>query len=113
MKFSMQCISRAKIAACASAFVLTSLGLGVDARADGPDGPSDAVKTATPIKHVIIIVGENRSFDHLYATYVPKNKNERVFNLLSEKIIRADGSPGPDFARAHQYKIISAPNGGK
>ncbi len=27
--------------------------------------------TATPIKHVIIIIGENRSFDHVFATYVP------------------------------------------
>jgi phospholipase C len=26
--------------------------------------------TATPIKHVIVIVGENRTFDHLFATYV-------------------------------------------
>ena len=28
--------------------------------------------TTTPIKHVIVIYGENRSFDHLYATYQPK-----------------------------------------
>ena len=27
--------------------------------------------TVSPIKHVIVIVGENRSFDHLFATYVP------------------------------------------
>jgi phospholipase C len=26
----------------------------------------------TPIKHVIIIVGENRTFDHVFATYKPK-----------------------------------------
>jgi phospholipase C len=50
--------------------------------------------TATPIKHVIIIVGENRSFDHLFATYVPPNPQEHVLNLLSEQIIRADGTPG-------------------
>ena len=24
-----------------------------------------------------------------------------------------DGSPGPNFAKAHQFKIVSAPNGGK
>lgn len=69
--------------------------------------------TATPIKHVIIIVGENRSFDHLFATYVPVRKSEKVLNLLSEGIVNADGSPGPNFPKAHQYKIISAPNGGK
>jgi len=25
--------------------------------------------TLTPIKHVIIIIGENRTFDHIFATY--------------------------------------------
>src|SRR5262249_51193375 len=60
---------------------------------------------------VIIIVGENRSFDHLFATYVPQRENERVRNLLSQGIIKADGSPGPNFARAHQFQITAPPNG--
>ena len=30
-------------------------------------------KTTTPIKHVIVIIGENRSFDHVFATYNPGN----------------------------------------
>jgi hypothetical protein len=30
-------------------------------------------RTRTPIKHVIVIVGENRSFGHLFATYKAKN----------------------------------------
>ena len=51
------------------------------------------LSTATPIKHVLIIIGENRSFDHLFATYVPRNTNESVLNLLSEGIINADGTP--------------------
>lgn len=68
--------------------------------------------TATPIKHVIIIVGENRSFDNIYGTYVPPN-GTKVLNLLSQGIVRADGSPGPNFAKAHQFKIVSPPNGGK
>ena len=80
---------------------------------DEPDKAVDRIRTATPIKHVIIIVGENRSFDHLYATYVPKNKSERVLNLLSEGIVNADGSPGPNFAKAHQFQIVSPPNGAK
>ncbi len=88
-------------------------GFGASAQAADPVKAVDTIKTATPIKHVIIIVGENRSFDHLFATYVPKSKNERVLNLLSEGIINADGSPGPNFAKAHQFKIVSAPNGGK
>jgi len=32
---------------------------------DQPNNPR------TPIKHVIVIVGENRSFDHIFATYKP------------------------------------------
>jgi phospholipase C len=57
--------------------------------------------TSSPIKHVIVIIGENRSFDHVFATYVPK-KGEFVWNLLSGGVIKADGSPGPNFSRAEQ-----------
>ena len=76
-----------------------SLGgmLAVPARAD-----DDAPRTTTPIKHVIIIVGENRSFDHVFATYVPK-EGQSVDNLLSKGIVKADGTPGPHFSRAHQF----------
>jgi len=56
----------------------------------------------TPIQHVIIIVGENRTFDHLFATYKPRRGNT-VNNLLSEKIIDEDGNPGPNYSRAAQY----------
>src|ERR1700733_4926615 len=58
--------------------------------------------TTTPIKHVIVIYGENRSFDHLYATYQPK-AGETVNNLLSEGIINADGTPGTNSGQATQY----------
>ncbi len=34
-------------------------------------GADRSGQTATPIKHVIVIIGENRSFDHVFATYVP------------------------------------------
>src|SRR5580704_3888603 len=73
----------------------------------------ERIRTASPIKHVIIIVGENRSFDHLFATYRPKSDDEHVLNLLSERIVKADGSPNENFDRAHQFQITSAPNGGK
>ncbi len=53
--------------------------------------------TVTPIKHVIVIVGENRSFDHVFATYVPTHRQESVWNLLSRGIVDADGTPGPNF----------------
>jgi phospholipase C len=57
--------------------------------------------TTTPIRHVIVIYGENRSFDHQYATYQPK-QGETVNNLLSEGIVNQDGSPGPNFSKAAQ-----------
>ena len=95
-----------------TALAMACLG-GAGAFAADPDMAVDKISTASPIKHVIIIVGENRGFDHIFATYVPKNRNERVLNLLSEGIINADGSPGKNFAKAHQFRVTSAPNGGK
>ncbi|HEX3681369.1 MAG TPA: alkaline phosphatase family protein [Bryobacteraceae bacterium] len=61
--------------------------------------------TATPIKHVIVIIGENRSFDHVFATYKPKD-GETVWNLLSEEIVKADGTPGRNFDKARQHAAI-------
>ncbi|HVN29850.1 MAG TPA: hypothetical protein VMT64_15245, partial [Candidatus Binataceae bacterium] len=59
--------------------------------------------TVTPIKHVIFIIGENRTFDHLFGTYVPP-KGQTIWNLLSEGIVNADGSPGPNFSLAQQWQ---------
>ena len=75
-----------------------SLGAGTASAADAHDRGSD---TRTPIKHVIVIIGENRSFDHVFATYEPKN-GEHVWNLLSEGIVYGNGSPGPNFYKAEQ-----------
>src|SRR5579875_3203069 len=63
--------------------------------------PSRDDDTVTPIKDVIVIIGENRSFDHVFATYTPK-KGETVWNLLSEGIVKKDGTPGPNFSKAEQ-----------
>jgi phospholipase C len=58
--------------------------------------------TRSPIKHVVVIVGENRTFDHVFATYQPKN-GEKVDNLLSKGIINVDGAPGPNYSKSTQY----------
>jgi phospholipase C len=63
------------------------------------------IKTTSPIKHVIVIIGENRSYDHVFATYVPKS-GQTTMNLLSEGIIKADGTPGPNFEKAHQRAAV-------
>ncbi|WP_329741840.1 alkaline phosphatase family protein [Dyella sp. A6] len=57
--------------------------------------------TTTPIQHVIVVIGENQTFDALFGGYVPP-KGQTVKNLLSEGIINADGTPGPHFALAEQ-----------
>jgi phospholipase C len=62
--------------------------------------------TRTPIKHVIVLIGENRTFDHLFATYVPNGKDS-VSNLLSKGIINADGTPGKHFAKAAQFQAVA------
>jgi len=66
--------------------------------------------TATPIKHVIVIIGENRTFDHIFATYKPV-AGQTVNNLLSEGIVNANGTPGPNFSFAWQSQAVdSKPN---
>jgi phospholipase C len=81
--------------------------MGCDAYAADPLGGSHANdrRTATPIKHVIIIMGENRTFDHVFATYEPR-PGEHVDNLLSKGIIKEDGSPGPNYAKAAQFSAV-------
>src|SRR5271170_7529609 len=63
--------------------------------------------TATPVKHVIVIIGENRSFDHVFATYVPKD-GQTVWNLRSKGIVNADGTPGPNYSLSAQYSAVDS-----
>jgi len=70
---SLHCCRVGVVAVTAFQF---SLGgpLATTARADADDHRQDHGQdhgdTATPIKHVIVLIGENRTFDHLFATYV-------------------------------------------
>ena len=59
---------------------------------------ADDSATASPIKHVIIIIGENRTFDHVFATYKPVS-GEKVLNLLSRESSRRTGHRAPTTAR--------------
>ena len=56
-------------------------------------GVALAAPTRSPIKHVIVVVGENRSFDNLFGTYTPPDSSQTVFNVLSEGIIDETGFP--------------------
>ncbi len=64
---------------------------------------SGAHAAATPIEHLIVVVGENRTFDNLFATYRPKG-GQFISNLLSKGIVNADGSPGPHYLLAAQHE---------
>lgn len=88
--------------AALSAVGLIGLTAVVPAFSADSDTATGQLQTATPIKHLIVVIGENRSFDHLYGTYVPKS-GDSILNLLSEGIIGPDGSPGPNFAAAKQF----------
>jgi phospholipase C len=87
-----------------SLFAFTSIVPPVSAQGRGSDG-NDNRTTETPIKHVIVLIGENRTFDHVFATYVPRSK-DRVSNLLSRGIINPDGTPGLHFNEAAQFQAV-------
>jgi phospholipase C len=77
-------------------------------------------KTETPIKHVIILIGENRGLDHTFGVYKPKGKNQTISNMLSKGIVNEDGTPGPNYSLAQQYAVapqtswyVGAPNSAK
>jgi acid phosphatase len=62
--------------------------------------------TTTPIKHVVVIIGENHSFDNVFATYQPP-RGQYIRNLLSEGIVTKNGNPGPNYARASQLTAVN------
>jgi phospholipase C len=101
-----KCFHALRAALFAVTVVQFSLGgpLAGSLQAHEPD--HDKGSTDSPIKHVIVLIGENRTFDHLFATYVPK-QGESVKNLLSEGIIMADGTPGPNFKHAQQFQAVA------
>ena len=80
----------------ATAMAAAMLGAAAPICAAAPAAP-----TTTPIEHLVVVVGENLSFDHLFATFRPA-PGESVANLLAKGIVNADGSPGPNAALALQ-----------
>jgi phospholipase C len=62
--------------------------------------------TSTPIKHVVVIIGENHTFDNVFATYQPPS-HQHIWNLLSEGIVTKNGTPGPNYASATQLTAVN------
>src|SRR5580692_10681408 len=81
--------------------LLTNMGAPVSAAAQ----EHHTAAAITPIQHVIVIIGENRSFDHVYGTYVPA-AGQTVSNLLSKGIVTSAGKPGPNYALTTQNSAL-------
>ena len=77
---------------------VTALTAGGATAATHGSGPP---ATTTPIKHVVVIIGENHTFDNVFATYQPP-KGQHIWNLLSKGIITRNGDPGPNYGQAVQ-----------
>ena len=98
-----------RIAASISLACFGFSALGIPTLAAAATQLATDTPTTSPIKHVIVIIGENRTFDHVFGAYRPSN-DQTVSNLLSKGIINADGTPGPNFALAKQYQAtLSGP----
>src|SRR5207302_8398681 len=55
----------------------------------------------SPIRHLIVVVGDIRSFDNVFCNYVP-SRSQLIWNLLSQGIVLNNGDPGPNAALAAQ-----------
>jgi phospholipase C len=93
---------RAALSATLAALIAFPIPASAQNHNDGGDGDHHH-RTETPVKHVIVLIGENRTFDHVFATYVPRSEDS-VRNLLSEHIINADGTLGRNSAKAAQFQ---------
>ncbi len=67
-------------------------------------------QTRSPIEHVIVIVGENHTFDNIFGAYIPR-PGQTVLNLLSQDIINEVGKPGGNFSLARQWTANPNPKG--
>ena len=98
-------------AAAAGALALMAVALGASGATAQSRGHAASAQTTTPIKHVIVIVGENHTFDNVYATYRPR-RGQRIMNLRSEGVVKANGRPGRNVARARQWTATDTASDG-
>src|SRR6202050_383169 len=70
-----------------------------------PVANASNAKTATPIKHIVIIFGENRSFDHYFGTY------PNATNPAGEPAFRAlPNTPTPNNYISNPSLLTNNPN---
>jgi phospholipase C len=92
--------NRWKLSTALGSALIALMFAGSAAADDGDDRDRD---TATPIKHVIVLIGENRSFDNIYGMYRPRD-GQSVWNLLSKGIVNSSGQTVLNTA-AQQFTI--------
>lgn len=63
--------------------------------------PFAALAQNSPIQHLIVVVGENHTFDNLFGGYLPR-PGQTIANLRMSDIIDDDGNPGRNFVLAGQ-----------
>ncbi len=91
----------------ASILISVAIALAMLAAAPGNGrGPTGVAGARSRIRRLIVVVGENRSFDNVFGTYVPgpAGSSQTVWNLLSQGIVENNGSMGENFARAAQQR---------
>ena len=89
----------------AAALVLSTAGYANNGSAGGrsnfdPPGGKEGA-TTSPIKHVIILIGENRGLDHTFGTYKPKGRGEFISNILTKGIVNEDRLARSEFRGRH------------
>jgi phospholipase C len=92
----------ASVAAAALGVLTTNSG------AFDSNNAAERVHTTTPIKHVIVVLAENSSFDHTFGTFRPRD-GQSIVNLLSKGIVNENGTPGPNFSKAAQFTVTPQP----
>src|ERR1700683_4997982 len=114
--FISQALCGLQATALSLAVIQMSIGPALASAAQAPNdlpSPGSLGNAQSPIKHVIVIIGENRTFAHVFATYQPtaiKGRPQEVLNLLSEGIVSLEGTnavPGPNWRRAVQKQVAS------
>lgn len=93
--------------ACAVSLLAATAGMAKDETKDAD--AANAIRTESPIKHVIILIGENRGTDHTFGVYKAKGRHQAISNILSKGIVNADGTPGPNFRLAQQFAVKPQP----
>jgi phospholipase C len=97
------------VSAAAFSFTLVAATTGFAGATSESTDIAAAARTASPIKHVIILIGENRGTDHTFGVYKPSGKGQTISNLLSKGIVNENGSPGPNFSLSRQFQVSRQP----